>query len=81
MRVLILAPGTTGDVAPYTGLGARLVAEGHRVAIAANERFREMATAAGLEFRSLRGDPEPANSTEAGRRWHAGGPARWGRHG
>lgn len=32
-----------------------------------------MVTGAGLEFRLLRGDPEPGNTGEGGRRWHAGG--------
>lgn len=32
-----------------------------------------MVTGAGLEFRLLRGDPEPGNTSEGGRRWHAGG--------
>lgn len=73
MQVVVLAPGTTGDVAPYTGLGARLARAGHHVAIAANERFRSMITGAGLEFRLLRGDPDSANRSEQGRRWHAAG--------
>ncbi|MDN5919016.1 MAG: glycosyltransferase [Pseudonocardia sp.] len=73
MRILVLAPGSTGDVAPYTGLGQRLTADGHHVAIAANERFRTMITTAGLEFRLLRGDPESGNTSEEGRRWHADG--------
>jgi UDP:flavonoid glycosyltransferase YjiC (YdhE family) len=73
MQVVVLAPGSTGDVAPFTGLGARLVRAGHRVAIAADERFRPMVTAAGLEFRLLRGDPERANRSQRGQRWHAAG--------
>jgi sterol 3beta-glucosyltransferase len=73
MQVLVLAPGSTGDVAPYTGLGQKLTAEGHHVAVAANERFRTMIAAAGLEFRHLRGDPEAGNSSEEGQRWHAAG--------
>ncbi|KAA1019058.1 glycosyltransferase family 1 protein [Pseudonocardia sp. EV170527-09] len=81
MRVLVLAPGSTGDVAPYTGLGQRLRDGGHHVAIAANERFRSMVTGAGLEFRLLRGDPEPGNTSEGGRRWHAAAPARSARRG
>lgn len=32
-----------------------------------------MVTGAGLEFRLLRGDPEPGNTGEDGRRWHASG--------
>lgn len=73
MQVVVLAPGSTGDVAPYTGLGMRLADAGHHVAIAANERFRAMITAAGLEFRLLRGDPDIANRSEQGQRWHAAG--------
>lgn len=73
MRVLIVAPGSTGDVVPFTGLGARLMADGHHVAIAANERFRATVTAAGPEFRLLRGDPEEGNTSDEGRRWHAAG--------
>ena len=71
MRVVVLAPGSTGDVAPSTGLGARLVRAGHRVAVATNERFRPMVTAAGLGFRLLRGDPEPGGVV----RPHLGGAA------
>jgi sterol 3beta-glucosyltransferase len=36
MRVLMLAPGTLGDVAPPAGLGARLQAAGHDVTIVAD---------------------------------------------
>lgn len=53
MRVLITAVGSTGDVAPYTGLGTRLVAAGHDVAIAAFSDLGNVVTAAGLEFRAV----------------------------
>lgn len=39
MRVLVLAPGTRGDVAPAAGLGARLRADGHEVTVVADEPY------------------------------------------
>jgi len=62
MRVLVVAVGTRGDVAPYTGLAAPFAARGHEVAIAAYGPFAEMVTAAGAEFLALPGDPRDANS-------------------
>lgn len=73
MQVLIVAPGSAGDVAPFTGLGARLREEGHDVAIAAHEPFRRLVTAAGLGFRELRGDPERLGASEEGQRWQRSG--------
>ncbi|GAA3990170.1 glycosyltransferase [Allokutzneria multivorans] len=82
MRILILAVGSQGDVAPYTGLGLRLREAGHGVAIAAAERFAPQIRAAGLEFRALPGDPRDAAATERGRRWQggAGGALSIGRY-
>jgi UDP:flavonoid glycosyltransferase YjiC (YdhE family) len=73
MRVLIMAVGSTGDVAPYTGLGTRLREAGHHVAIAAAEPFAGMIRAAGLEFRALPGDPRAQQRTEENQRWQHGG--------
>ncbi|WP_182884027.1 glycosyltransferase [Microbispora sp. H10949] len=60
MRVLIVALGTMGDVAPYTGLAARLGEGGHEVAVAAYARFAGMVRATGAEFREVSGDPAAA---------------------
>lgn len=57
MRVLIVTAGSWGDVAPYTGLGVRLRAAGHEVAIATHARFEAAVTAHGLGFRALPVDP------------------------
>lgn len=57
MRVTIVTLGTLGDVAPYLGLGAGLVARGHRVRLATYERYAEAIAAAGLEHHVLPGDP------------------------
>ncbi|MFI5935511.1 glycosyltransferase [Actinoplanes sp. NPDC051494] len=53
MRVLIVTSGSMGDVAPYTGLGERLVAAGHAVTVATHEPFRDDV---GLPFLPLAGD-------------------------
>ncbi len=47
MRVLILSPGTRGDVAPATGLGAAFVADGHEVTIVANAEYESLVIGAG----------------------------------
>jgi sterol 3beta-glucosyltransferase len=56
MRVLIVAVGSRGDVAPYTGLGAGLTAAGHEVTLVAHPPFERDVRAAGLEFAALPGD-------------------------
>lgn len=53
-RIVIQAFGTRGDVAPFTGLGQRIQQRlGVDVAVAAQQPYREMITAADLEFRGL----------------------------
>lgn len=60
MKILITAAGSRGDVAPYTGLGARLADAGHEVALATGEVFAPLVREAGLEFRPLPADPRGA---------------------
>ncbi|GHC34090.1 glycosyltransferase [Streptomyces cinnamoneus] len=57
MRIQIITAGTMGSVAPYTGLGHRLFAEGHDVEIAAHARFTEVVACCGLRMRALEADP------------------------
>lgn len=57
MRILIVTAGSRGDVAPFTGLGRRLQQAGHQVALAAHDRFADLVREAGLEHRTLPGDP------------------------
>ena len=57
MKVLIVAVGSRGDVAPCTGLGQALRAADHSVTIAAYEMFDGLVRDCGLEFRALPGDP------------------------
>lgn len=56
-KILITAAGSHGDIAPYTGVGARLRAAGHDVALATHDRYATLVRAAGLEFRPLPADP------------------------
>ncbi|MER7578005.1 glycosyltransferase [Streptomyces sp. NPDC126514] len=53
MKILALAVGTRGDVAPFTGLGAQFRGSGHQFAIATQPRFADLVTAAGSEYRPL----------------------------
>ncbi|MFI7386192.1 glycosyltransferase [Streptomyces sp. NPDC049813] len=68
MRVLIVTAGSWGDVAPYTGLGVRLRAAGHDVAVATHARFEEAVTAHGLGFRALPVDPRQELASAQGQR-------------
>ncbi|MEU6674711.1 glycosyltransferase [Streptomyces sp. NPDC046925] len=56
MRILLAAAGSYGDVAPYTGLGARLREAGHDVALATQESYGPLVRGAGLAFRPLPAD-------------------------
>lgn len=56
MRVLMVAPGTRGDVAPMAGLGSRLQGLGYEVAVAANPAYAPLVVESGCEFRPLPGD-------------------------
>ncbi|MBP0448285.1 glycosyltransferase family 1 protein [Kitasatospora sp. RG8] len=68
MRILIATAGSRGDVAPFTGLGARLRAAGHEVAVATHDTFAGPVRAAGLEFRALPVDPRAELASTAGQR-------------
>ncbi|WP_030017119.1 glycosyltransferase [Streptomyces monomycini] len=66
MKILVTAAGSYGDVAPYTGLGARLQEAGHTVALAADASYAPLVRAAGLEFRALPADPRRERSGASG---------------
>lgn len=68
MRVVIVAVGTLGDVAPYTGLGSALEKAGHSVAIATHATYEDVVCAAGFEFLPLAGDPRQALAGSRGRK-------------
>ncbi|GIH16235.1 glycosyltransferase [Rugosimonospora africana] len=73
MRVLIATAGSMGDVAPYTGVGARLRDAGHRVTIAAHESFAGLVADAGLELLALPGDVRAIQASRGGRALHRHG--------
>lgn len=57
MRILMVAPGTRGDVAPLAGLGAVLTRDhGFEVSIAANPNYRNLVSSTGAQFHALDGD-------------------------
>jgi UDP:flavonoid glycosyltransferase YjiC (YdhE family) len=62
MRVLIVAMGTRGDVAPFTGLAGRFAEHGHEITIAAYGAFAGLVAACGAEFAALPGDPRAPSS-------------------
>jgi sterol 3beta-glucosyltransferase len=68
MRALIVAPGSRGDVAPFTGLGRALRAAGHEVTIAGYAMFSDLVTGCGLAFRPLPGDPRLLDAAAWSRR-------------
>jgi UDP:flavonoid glycosyltransferase YjiC (YdhE family) len=70
MNVLLATLGTDGDVFPHVGLGARLCARGHRVTLAANERFRALAAENGLGFLALVSEAEEAEWFGHPDSWH-----------
>ena len=73
MRVLLVAVGSRGDVAPFTGLGIALRAAGYQVTVAAYERFEGFVRAHGLRFHPIPGDPESLGASDQGQRWQRGG--------
>jgi UDP:flavonoid glycosyltransferase YjiC (YdhE family) len=59
-RIVIIAVGSRGDVAPLTGVGVALQHAGHTVSIAAYTPFADMITGCGLDFRELPAELELA---------------------
>ncbi len=50
MRILIIAPGSRGDVQPYIALGTGLKEAGHVVRFVSHRNFKPLVQAYGLEF-------------------------------
>lgn len=51
--IVIAALGSHGDVAPLTGVGARLQQAGHRVTLTAYDRFASLVHSCGIGFRGV----------------------------
>ncbi|RLN74941.1 hypothetical protein BBJ28_00021392 [Nothophytophthora sp. Chile5] len=59
MNICLATIGTWDNgVKQFTAIGVRLASHGHRVRLAANERFRSQIVSRGLEFYPLAGAPE-----------------------
>ncbi|WP_394841594.1 glycosyltransferase [Pendulispora brunnea] len=70
MKIVIITVGSLGDTAPFIGLGARLRAAGHDVAVAAQASFEGPIRDAGLEFRKMPGDIRADLASEMGQKLH-----------
>ncbi|MVO85570.1 glycosyltransferase [Streptomyces sp. p1417] len=73
-----MTAGSRGDVAPFTGLGAGLVAAGHEVTLVTHGRFEELTAGSGVRFHALPVDPRAELHSERGRSLHRSrtGPGR-----
>ncbi|MFJ9786552.1 glycosyltransferase [Amycolatopsis sp. NPDC101161] len=71
-RVVIIAPGSRGDVQPCVALGRGLAADGDQVRILAAPAFEPLVTAHGLGFGPLSADPGEVLTSTAGQAWTAG---------
>jgi sterol 3beta-glucosyltransferase len=73
VRVLIVTSGSTGDVAPYTGLGSRLRDAGHHVTVASHAPFAGVFADAGLPFVPVPGDMRAVLPQAHGQDGHTSG--------
>jgi UDP:flavonoid glycosyltransferase YjiC (YdhE family) len=71
--VVIVAPGSRGDVQPCVALGRGLAAEGDRVRVLAAPAFRTLVERHGLGFAPLSADPGELLGSAAGQAWTGGG--------
>ena len=60
MRIVIIAPGTRGDVQPYIALGKGLQNAGHYIRLVSHSNFESLVTSYGLEFWSFGNDVKDA---------------------
>jgi len=56
MNILIIAPGSRGDVQPYNALGKGLKNAGHHIRFVSHHNFKSLVTSYGLEFWSVDSD-------------------------
>ena len=67
MRIVIVTPGSRGDVQPYLALGMRLKDAGHDVDLATHSTFEPSVRERGLGFSPMEGDPRALLTGEEGR--------------
>jgi sterol 3beta-glucosyltransferase len=63
MRIVIIAPGTRGDVQPYIALGKGLQDAGHSIRLVSHSNFESLVASYGLEFWSFGNDVKEAVET------------------
>lgn len=56
MRIVIIAPGSRGDVQPYIALGKGLQNAGHFIRVVSHKNFKSLVRSYGLEFWSVDSD-------------------------
>ena len=56
MRIVIVAPGSRGDVEPYVALGKGLMKAGHVVRLVTHQDFETLVTSHGVEFWPITGN-------------------------
>jgi sterol 3beta-glucosyltransferase len=60
MRIVIIAPGSRGDVQPYIALGKGLQNAGHYIRLVSHSNFESLVVSYGLEFWSFGNDVKAA---------------------
>ena len=60
MRIVIIAPGTRGDVQPYIALGKGLQSAGHTIRLVSHSNFESLVASYGLQFWSFGNDVKDA---------------------
>ena len=60
MRIVIIAPGSRGDVQPYIALGKGLQNAGHYIRLVSHSNFGALVTSYGFEFWSSGNDVKDA---------------------
>ena len=58
MQIVIIAPGSRGDVQPYVALGKGLIYAGHNVRLLSNQNHETLVSSHGIEFCSIEVDTE-----------------------
>ena len=53
MHAILATMGTDGDVFPFLAIGSALLARGHRITLAANERYERLAHDHDFGFHTL----------------------------
>jgi len=70
MHYVMTPVGSSGDVHPFVGIGAGLLARGHRVTVVTAEPFRQVATGAGLGFVPTWSEDEYLHALDDPDLWH-----------